>query len=87
MKNMHWTEPTKFLERLGDALEVLCQGNRPSDVMMRRWLDKELDDFTLQYFCSDHAVDWMQGIQVIDAALKLADNPVEGVEHEYRDAN
>lgn len=71
-----WTTPTKFLQRFGDALELLCQGNRPSDKIMQDWLDNKEDVYyNLQNFCSEHGLYWMQGIQIADAALMLADNP------------
>ena len=29
-----WTTPTTIVERFGDAMELLCQGNRPPDSML-----------------------------------------------------
>lgn len=80
-----WTEPTTYLKRFGDAIQALCGGNRPPDRMMLEYLDKHSDSFELQEFCIEHTLlGWAQGIVVIDAALTLADEPVEGVEHEGR---
>jgi hypothetical protein len=78
-----WTTPTTYLERLGDALELLCVGNRPNDELIIRYLDNNFDGYELQEFCITHCpLVWSQGIVVIDAAMVLANSPGEGVEHE-----
>lgn len=85
-----WTDPTTVLERFGDAMELLCQGNRPHDALLRGWLSGESED--LQGFAASHGPAWAQGIGIIDAALTLVDNPTEiqfhdrpGVDHEHRE--
>lgn len=78
----NWRSPTKYLQRLGDAIELLCSGHRPPDEMMERWLDSDADDMHLQSFCAEHGPIWAQGIGIIDAAQVLANQPTEGVDHE-----
>lgn len=75
-----WREPTTYLRRLGDALEALCRGHRPTDAMIQAWLMHE--DGGLQEFCIDNGPTWAQGCAVIDAAAVLASQPTEGVAHE-----
>ena len=77
-----WEATTTYLRRIGDAIELLCSGNRASDEIISAWLDTSLDDFRLQEFACEHGPSWSQGIAVIDAATVLADQPTEGVEHE-----
>ena len=79
-----WRTPTFFIKRFEEALAMLCNGCSPPSNYITEWLDGTSDN--LQDFCSENAAGWMQGIVVIDAALLLADNPCEGVNHEYRDA-
>ena len=76
-----WRKPTLYLDRLGDALELLCQGNRPDDKVTAAWVDHTSED--LQGFCAKHGPSWAQGIVIIDAAMILAKDPVEGPAHEY----
>lgn len=77
-----WTTPTKHLQRFGDAMALLCAGNRPPDEMMTAWLDVDRDDSRLQEFACANGPVWAQGLGVIDAAMTLADQPTEGVDHE-----
>jgi len=74
---MNWKAPTTYLQRLGDAMALLCAGNRPPNEMMTAWLDTERDDIRLQEFACKHGPTWAQGIAVIDAAQVLADQPTE----------
>lgn len=76
-------EATLFMRRFGDAMQLLCRGNRPSDEMMQAWLDNDNED--LQSFASVHTLGWAQGLGVIDAALTMADTPTEGDGHEERE--
>ena len=85
-----WTHPTTVLERFGDAMELLCQGERPPDSMLCAWLDGLSDE--LQIFAGNHGPAWAQGIGIIDAALTMVDQPTEirfrdrpGVDHEHRE--
>ena len=81
---LHWSDPTTFIVRFGDAMQALCAGQRPNDEMMAAWLDVDADDSRLQHFAYEHGPSWAQGIGIIDAAQLLADQPTEGVDHEYR---
>ena len=74
---MNWRTPTTYLQRLGDAMALLCSGNRPSDEMLGAWINECEGDFRLQEFACEHGPSWAQGIAVIDAAQVLADQPTE----------
>lgn len=78
---MNWMTPTTYLQRFGDAIERLCNGNRPTDELLTAWINGCNDD-RLQEFACEHGPDWAQGIVIIDAARVLADSPGEGVDHE-----
>lgn len=80
-----WTKKTTYIERLGDALELLCDGKRPLDQMILDYFNDDLDSFELQEFCvANCPLAWSQGIVVIEAAMGMADEPAEGVGHEPR---
>ena len=70
---MNWRTSTTYLQRLGDAMALLCSGNRPSDEMLGAWLNECEGDFRLQEFACEHGPAWSQGIVLIDAASLLAD--------------
>ena len=72
------------MQRFGDAMELLCAGKRPSEEMLSNWLNPYVDTMDLQNFACEHVPAWAQGIEMIDAAMMLADTPTEGVEHEMR---
>lgn len=78
-----WLAPTTYLQRFGDAMQLLC-GTRPDDETMSAWLAKDSEDTDLQEFAIEHGPAWAQGIVVIDAARVLADTPAEGVDHGER---
>jgi hypothetical protein len=89
---MSWRTPTKYLQRLGDAMALLCAGNRPPDEMLGAWLNECDDDNRLQEFACEFGPAWAQGIAVIDAAQLLADQPTEilcidgpQIDHEMRE--
>lgn len=77
--------PTQYLTRFGDAISLLCGGNRPSDLIMKNWLTGDDLYDELQQFTCTYGPYWSQGIEVIDAAKLLADSPTEGVSHETLD--
>lgn len=79
-----WREPTTFIKRFGDVMQLLCSGQRPPDEMMSAWFDFDASDSRLQNFACEYGLSWAQGIGMIDAALLLADQPTEGVDHEHR---
>lgn len=79
-----WTEPTTYLRRFGDAMQLLCAGHRPTHAMMSAWLDSENEE--LQSFAAEHGPAWAQGIGLIDAARTTADQPTEGPDHEFHEA-
>lgn len=77
-----WKTPTKYLQRFGDAMQLLCGGQRPSDAVMLDWLTPDSESIELQEFACKHGPSWSQGIGLIDAARLMANTPTEGVAHE-----
>lgn len=78
-----WLAPTTYLQRFGDAVMLLCGGVRPADELLSAWLRDGSEDMRLQNFAIEHGPAWAQGIGLLDAARVMADQPTEGVEHEY----
>lgn len=74
-----WTKPTTKLQRMSDAVTLLCDGKRPSDSLVQGWLDKTNEG--LQEFAAVHGPSWAQGIGLLDAAAVMADQPTEDVPH------
>lgn len=72
-----WTMPTAYVDRFGDAMQLLCAGHRPPDDMLRGWLKPDSEDERLQHFACEHGPHWAQGIGLIDAARLAADQPTE----------
>lgn len=77
---MSHNTPTTYLQRFGDAMNLLC-GTRPSDNMLQAWIHGTSEK--LQEFSIEFGPEWAQGIAVIDAARVMADQPTEGVDHEF----
>lgn len=75
--------PTTYLQRFGDAVTLLCGGNRPSEDLLKGWLDGSNDE--LQNFAATHGPEWAQGIGLLDAAAVTADQPTEEIDHEFLD--
>lgn len=78
-----WRTPTSYLHRFRDAITLVCRGKTPPDNMLNGWLAGDSEE--LQDFAATHAPAWAQGIGAIEAATLMADQPTEGVEHEFRD--
>lgn len=75
---------TKYLDRVIEALTLLCGGNEPPREMVHEWETGEGED--LQDWAANHTkLPWAQGIGTIEAAQVLADNPEEGMGHQLRD--
>lgn len=77
---------TTKVERFYDALTALCGGVSPEIRLCEDWFfedaersHRELQEWTM----NNTTVGWAMGIGVIDAALTLANNPVEGEDHEF----
>ena len=68
-----WMQPTTISQRLGDAVQLLCGGKRPSEAMVAGWLSHSSEE--LQSFCAEHGPAWAQGIGLIDAAMVMVDQP------------
>jgi hypothetical protein len=73
---------TTYLQRLGDAMQLLCSGHRPPDAVLRAWVDRTQDDFELQFWAATYGPEWAQGIVLIDAAQLLAETPAEDEGHQ-----
>lgn len=52
---------TAYMERFGDAMELLCGGLRPSDQMIEAWFDRDRVDWELQEFAVAYGPEWAQG--------------------------
>lgn len=78
-----WEAPTTVAQRLGDAVQLLCNGKRPPEAMVVGWLDHSSEE--LQSFCADHGPAWAQGIGLIDAAMVMVDQPTEITTPEHQD--
>lgn len=76
-----WRTPTKYLDRLGDAMQLLCSGKRPGDDLLTEWINDTNEK--LQDFACEHGPAWAQGIGLIDAAMVMARQPTEGVAKTY----
>ena len=78
-----WRAPTTNLQRMREAMTLLCRGNQPEDSILKSWIDGSSDE--LQHFAATHGPAWAQGIGIIDAATLMADQPTEGGKHEMRE--
>lgn len=82
--------PTTYLYRFRTALAQLCNDHVPDEILCQKWLD-EGDDAAhakLQDWAASHAaLPWTMGISVIESAMQLAGDPMEGVDHQsYEEA-
>ena len=67
-------------------MTLLCGGNEPPRQMVLDWFNRELDSFELQEFALNNTpLSTTQGIGIIDAAMCIADLPIEGEGHELRE--
>lgn len=82
LSEVDWARPTTHTQRIADVMQALCAGKRPSDEIVTAWLS-DPDDSRLQEFAIEHGPTWAQGIAVVDAARLLAEQPTEGVDHEF----
>lgn len=73
--DMDHKTPTTVIQRFGDAMQLLCNGNRPTNTMLADWLGFINED--LQTFAAEHGPGWAQGIGIIEAALTLVNQPTE----------
>lgn len=76
-----WSRPSTFTERFTQAVQLLCGGTAPDPQAIQAWLDPKSEDNRLQAFAVDHGPRWCQGIELLDAAYRMASNPAEGAEH------
>ena len=75
---------TTWIDRFTDALEVLC-GTRPPRNIVRSWLNSDCE--ALQDWVGMRGrpiLSHTMNIAIIEAAMILADQPVEGEDHETR---
>lgn len=79
-------DPTTKVERFEDALTVLAGGVCPDRALVEAWFDEDDDQSHIrlqEWAMNNSAAGWAMGIGIIDAALVLADNPDEGVDHKF----
>lgn len=80
-------EPTLFIDRFRASLALLCDNTIPPKRLCRAWLSQDEDESSeqLQAWAANHSkLNWAMGIGIIEAALTLAENPVEGVDHQTK---
>lgn len=69
-----------YVNRVTDALRLLCGGRTPPPVLVLGWLNLTNEGLQDWAVCNTE-LNWAQGIEVIDAALSLAGSPEEGRDH------
>jgi hypothetical protein len=75
---------TRYIDRVVEALTLLCAGAIPPREMVVAWEDDSSEE--LQSWAINHvATPWGTGIGTIEAAQTMADTPEEGMGHEYRE--
>ncbi len=83
----HWREPTTYMERFQGALARMC-GAVPPEAICQEWLDSvsvnNVDRLQEWVATQPGTPAWAQAIVTIEAAMMWADEPTEGVAHEYR---
>lgn len=73
----------KWVDRFIEAFTLLCGGHEPPRRMVIDWFDERLDSVDLQDFaCEFTPLETAQGIAIIDAAICIANQPVEGLNME-----
>jgi hypothetical protein len=75
---------TKYLDRLIEALTLLCGGTVPPREMVLAWETDDSEELQDWAACNTK-LPWAMGIGTIEAAQVMADNPEEGMGHELRD--
>lgn len=75
---------TRYLDRVIDALALLCGGKQPPRELVVQWEDGTSEELQ-SWAVSNIVVRWGTGIGAIEAAQAMADAPEEGVGHEYRE--
>jgi hypothetical protein len=71
---------TTWVERFQAAMALLCDGRRPTEIMIFDWFVGDGEE--LQQWASENgSLGWHQGIALIDAACTIADQPEEGAGH------
>jgi len=82
--------PRLYVDRVLDALGLLCEGRKPPREMVEAWFMS--DDHSLQDWAVCNAgVCWATGIGTIEAAIAMAETPEEGIsngngkEHQTRE--
>lgn len=87
-KDTDWSQPTTWMERFQGALTRMCGATPPEDLCLE-WMQKVsvegVDRLQEWVLAQPGTPAWAQGIATIEAAILWADQPTEGVAHEYRD--
>jgi hypothetical protein len=75
---------TLYIDRVVDALALLCGGKAPTREMVVEWEENRSE--TLQTWAVNNtAVRWGTGIGTIEAAQVMANTPEEGRDHQLRE--
>lgn len=74
---------TKYIDRLIEALTLLCGGKEPPRSLVHEWETNESEGLQDWAACNTK-LPWAMGIGTIEAAQVMADNPEEGQGHELR---
>lgn len=87
-KNSRATTPvsrnTLYIDRVIEALTLLCAGKRPERDIVIGWEDDTSEELQTWAVCNA-AAPWATGIGVIEAAQALANTPEEGLNHQDRE--
>lgn len=74
---------TRYVDRMVDALALLCGGVRPPKELVVAWEENTSEELQTWAVCHA-AAPWATGIGTIEAAQTLAATPEEGMEHQDR---
>lgn len=74
---------TLYVDRMLEALALLCGGKRPNREMVVSWEDNSSEALQDWAMCNT-SIPWATGIGTIEAAQAMAETPEEGMEHQCR---
>ncbi len=77
---------SEYIDRLCDALSLLCGGERPVRARVERWLvfDDSCTPDLQTWVLGACKLPWAMGITVIEAAMLIAEKPREDGKHRPR---
>ena len=74
---------TLYVDRMLEALALLCGGKRPDREMVVAWEDNSSEALQDWAMCNT-SIPWATGIGTIESAQAMAETPEEGTEHQCR---